>query len=59
MDIDTIIHRLELYEERTENVINFYKKQDKIISFDGNQDIDTVSNQIREIIEKSFKEIRK
>lgn len=59
MNIETIIHRLELYEQISANVIKFYQIQDKIKTFNGDDDMEIISNQIREIIEKSFKEIRK
>ncbi|MDR2836401.1 MAG: adenylate kinase [Bacteroidales bacterium] len=59
MDTDTIIHRLELYEQRTANVLEFYRKQDKILTFNGDMDVETLFGQISETIEKSFKAIRK
>ncbi|MDD2634483.1 MAG: adenylate kinase [Bacteroidales bacterium] len=59
MDTDTIIRRLEVFEEKSEKIYNFYKQQNKLFSFDGNKDTKTLQTEISELIERAFKEIRK
>ena len=59
MDTDTIVHRLEVYEQITTKVIDFYNQQGKLLSLDGNIDEETLHNKICEQIEKAFKAIRK
>ncbi|MFY9590542.1 MAG: hypothetical protein WAP54_00990, partial [Bacteroidales bacterium] len=59
MDQDTILYRLENHEEKGHKVVDFYKQQNKIVSFNGNQDEDDLFEEISETIEKAFKEIRK
>ena len=56
---DTIIYRLENYEEKSHRIIDFYQQQNKIVSFDGHQNEDTLFEQISDTVEKAFKEIRK
>jgi adenylate kinase len=59
MDTDTIIHRLEVYEQRSSKIIDFYKKHNKFMSFNGDIDENTITQQVSDTIEKAFKEIRK
>lgn len=59
MDPETIIHRLEVFEQRTCKVSDFYRQQNKMVSFDGDTDENALHEQIALTIEKAFKEIRK
>jgi len=59
MDTDTIIHRLEVYEQRCSPIIDFYRHHNKVMTFDGNLDEETLTKQVSDTIEKAFKEIRK
>lgn len=59
MDPETIIHRLEVFEQRGCKVAEFYKQQGKMVSFNGDTDEDALHEQISATIEKAFKEIRK
>ncbi|MCK9255609.1 MAG: adenylate kinase [Bacteroidales bacterium] len=59
MNPETIIYRLENYEEKSHRIIDFYQQQNKIVSFDGHQNEDTLFEQISDTVEKAFKEIRK
>ena len=56
---ETIIHRLEVFQERSEKIRDFYIQQNKLISFNGDQDAETLNKQLEAVIEKAFKEIRK
>ncbi|MDD3741230.1 MAG: adenylate kinase [Bacteroidales bacterium] len=59
MNPDTIIHRLEVYEQRSAKIAEFYKFQDKMVSFNGDINEDELHEQIANTIIKAFKEIRK
>ncbi len=59
MDTETIIHRLEVFQERSCKIINFYEQQGKLNDFDGNKDPDELHEDMADTIEKAFKEIRK
>jgi adenylate kinase len=59
MDPDTIIHRLEVFEQRSAKIAEFYRVQDKMVSFNGDINEDELHEQIASTIEKAFKEIRK
>lgn len=56
---ETIIHRLEVFQERSEKIREFYLQQNKLVTFNGDQDENTLYKQIEATIEKAFKEIRK
>ncbi len=58
-DIDTIIHRLEVFNEKSSNILDFYRQNNKLISIDGNVDPETLHQDLSLLIEKAFKEIRK
>jgi len=51
---DVIRNRLKEYEEKTLPVLNFYKEKGNYISIDGNQQIEAVTAQIEEIINKEL-----
>ncbi len=59
MDTETIIHRLEVFKERSPKIIDLYKNANKLVSFNGDKDPETLQKEIYEAIEKAFKEIRK
>ncbi|MDR2009334.1 MAG: adenylate kinase [Bacteroidales bacterium] len=59
MNTDTIIHRLEVYEQRSSTIREFYNQQNKLITFNGDMNEDILHNQISDTIEKAFKAIRK
>jgi adenylate kinase len=59
METETIIHRLEVFQERSCKILDFYKQQNKLVSFDGNKDPETLHKEMSDVIEKAFKEIRK
>ena len=59
MNPETIIHRLEVFEQRSCKIAEFYKQQNKLISFNGDQDENTLYAQIEATIEKAYREIRK
>lgn len=47
---EAINSRLDLFEKEVQPVIDYYKKDGRIISIDGNQDIEKVFNDILELI---------
>lgn len=59
MSTDTIIHRLEIYEQLSGRIADFYRQQNKLVSFDGDQPEDVLQEQIAATIERAYKEIRK
>ncbi|WDV45403.1 adenylate kinase [Clostridiaceae bacterium M8S5] len=42
----TVSKRIEEYQNKTQPLINYYEKQDKIVNIDGKQDIDKVYSDI-------------
>lgn len=48
---DVIRNRLEVYREQTEPLITFYRAQSLLVSVDGNQSLDTVSETLHKIVE--------
>jgi len=59
MDAETIIHRLEVFQDRSCKILDFYEQQDKLVNFNGNDDPEKLHEQMADTIEKAFKEIRK
>ena len=53
--VHAIRRRIELFHELTQPVIEYYRKQGKLIEIDGEEDIDTVFATILEKIEKITK----
>ena len=50
-DTETVIrHRLDVYRQQTEPLIDFYRQRQKLISINGNQSMDTVSNHLKEMV---------
>lgn len=58
MDMDIIIHRLEVYEKFTKPVLDFYEKRNMLHAFDGVGAEDEIFSDISEAIQKAFKNIR-
>lgn len=50
-DESIIIHRIDVYHEETYPVYSYFDAQDKAIQVDGNQDIDTVFDNLCEVID--------
>lgn len=48
---DVIRNRLEVYREQTEPLITFYRAQSLLVSVDGNQSLDTVSETLHKIVQ--------
>jgi len=48
----TVRQRLETFTEQTEPLVDFYKKQDKLISIDGTRDIDTISAEFKDVLKR-------
>ncbi|MGF1460668.1 MAG: adenylate kinase [Leptolyngbyaceae cyanobacterium] len=47
----TIRHRLEVYRQKTEPLIEFYRSQQKLVSIDGNQVVDRVTNDLTKVVQ--------
>ncbi len=47
---ETTKHRLEVYRQRTEPVLNYYQKQGKLMTIDGRQSIKKIAGEIKKII---------
>ena len=48
---DTIRHRLEVYRNQTEPLIDFYRQRQKLISVDGNQPVDEVTSELAKVLQ--------
>jgi adenylate kinase len=46
-----IRHRLEVYRQRTEPLIEFYRHRQQLVSVDGNQPIGTVTEELTKIVQ--------
>jgi len=58
MDMDIIIHRLEIFEQSTKPVLEFYEKRNMLQTFDGVGDEEEIFADISNVIIKAFKNIR-
>ncbi len=47
----TIRHRLEVYRQLTEPLIDFYRKRQKLVSVDGNQPVEVVTEQLLKVVQ--------
>ncbi|MDO4778413.1 MAG: adenylate kinase [Tissierellia bacterium] len=45
---ETIRQRIEIYENQTSPLIEYYKKQGKLVEFDGNKSIDEVYSDVKD-----------
>ncbi|MEM1309445.1 MAG: adenylate kinase [Cyanobacteria bacterium P01_H01_bin.153] len=48
---ETIRNRLDVYRESTEPLINFYRSRQKLVSVDGNQPIDAVTEELSKVVQ--------
>ncbi|MBN1155879.1 adenylate kinase [candidate division KSB1 bacterium] len=48
---ETVINRLEVYDEKTKPLRSYYKRQGKLKVFDGNGTIDEIQHSIREFLD--------
>ena len=53
---ETIRERLEVYEEQTRPVVDFYLDQDKVFEVDGSQAMDAVSDALFSILRDRFED---
>lgn len=58
MNIEIIIHRLEVFENLTRHVIDYYKKKNLLQSFSGEGDEDQIFQILSAEVERAFKNIR-
>lgn len=47
---ETIRNRLEVYRQKTEPLIDFYRNRQQLVSIDGNQPIEVVAEELKKII---------
>jgi len=57
MNLDIIIHRLEVFEKQTAKIAEFYKKQHKLISVGGDDTEEAVFEKLSNYIEKAFRKV--
>ena len=51
-DTEAVIrHRLEVYRQQTEPLIDFYRNRQKLVSIDGNQEMESVNGDLRKVVE--------
>ncbi len=50
--LETVKERLAVYKKQTEPLIAFYKEKDVLYAVDGNEDINSVYDQIKEVLDK-------
>ena len=50
---ETIRNRLQVYHHQTKPLIEFYKERQQLISIDGNQSIDAVTNSLKQAVNLS------
>jgi adenylate kinase len=48
---EVVRHRLEVYRQQTEPLIAFYRNRQQLVSVDGNQPMDTVTGELKQIIQ--------
>ena len=58
MNPETIIHRLEVFEQRTSLLREYYNRRNMLQTIDGSGDADEVFKQLCEATEKTFKFLR-
>ncbi|MGD1905027.1 MAG: adenylate kinase [Leptolyngbyaceae cyanobacterium] len=47
---ETIGNRLEVYRQKTEPLIDFYRSRQQLVSVDGNQPVDVVTEELKKIV---------
>ncbi len=50
--IETVKNRINVFSEQTEPLINYYLRKDELKKVDGNQEINTVKEQIKKILDE-------
>ncbi len=50
---EAVSHRLNVYQEQTEPLINYYREQGKMVDINGNQDMAAVTEEIVTAIDKN------
>jgi adenylate kinase len=58
MDTEVIVHRLEVYENHTLPVVDYYRKQGKLIHIDGVGSDEQVYNRLADHVRKTVRKIR-
>ncbi len=48
---EVIRHRLDVYRQQTEPLIDFYRNRQKLVSIDGNQEMGSVNADLRKVVE--------
>lgn len=48
----TIAHRIEVYDQATAPLLAYYEKQGKLIKIDGNQSMERVAEDVRQVLKK-------
>ncbi len=49
---ETVVHRLDIYEENTEPLVEYYRKQGILLVADGAQDIESVNKEVLNLLDK-------
>jgi adenylate kinase len=47
----TVLHRLQIYHDQTAPLIDYYRDRQQLISIDGNQPIESVTDQLSKIVQ--------
>jgi len=50
---ETVRHRIEVYKEQTEPLINYYQDKGLLVEIDGTQSIDNVTEDIMRVVEEA------
>jgi adenylate kinase len=58
MNMEVIIHRLEVYEQRTAILSDYYSKKNLLKTIDGGGEAEDVFNNLSGAIAKAFKNLR-
>ncbi|MGD1804500.1 adenylate kinase [Dapis sp. BLCC M126] len=51
---ETVKNRLQVYYQQTQPLIEFYEARQQLITVDGNHSVDTVTNSLKQAVEKSI-----
>lgn len=58
-NIKTTKHRLKIYQQRTEPILKYYQKQNKLTVIDGRQSIKKIAREIKQILKTQNKQTPK
>lgn len=50
---ETVRHRIEVYQEQTAPLIDYYRKKDLLVEIDGTQSIDDVAKDLMKVVEEA------